>query len=201
MNKRFYIVRHGKKVKRIGDPPLSDIGVLQAKATGKYFKSLPIGKIISSPILRAKQTAELIASYLSLDVTTDELLKERINWGDDLKQTFDDFLNIWRRASFDRDWVPPIGDSSRNAGDRLNRIINLQDGSENQIVLVTHGGITADFLRNYFNETDLNSSYENFSNILEESMSECSITTVDFNPENKSYKLINLASTKHLKRL
>lgn len=201
MNKRFYIVRHGEKIKRISDPPLSDIGVLQAKATGKYFRAFSIGKIISSPILRAKQTAELIASYLSLDVITDELLKERINWGDDPKQIFDEFLKMWKRTSIDRNWMPPIGDSSRNAGNRLNRIINLQDGSENQIVLVTHGGITADFLRNYFSEMTLNSAYENFSDILEESMSECSITTVDFNPENKSYKLIDLASTKHLKRL
>lgn len=143
MNKRFYIVRHGEKIKRIDDPPLSDNGILQAKATGKYFKSFPIGKIISSPILRAKQAA----------------------------------------------------------GNRLQRLINCQDKKVNHVILITHGGIITDFLRNTFHSRTLNSAFKNFTIHMEENILECSITTIDFDLENQTSELLTLASTRHLRQL
>lgn len=185
MKKRLYLVRHGEKIKQIGDPALSEKGKLQAKATGEYFRKFPIQKVLSSPALRTQQTAEFIAHSLGLDVVLNKLLHERANWGQDPLQSSDDFLEMWQRASSERDWLPPIGDSSRMAGERLRTAASSYDTPENT-VLVTHGGIITDFLRNIFGDT------------FENNVSECSITIVEFDEATFQYELIEFASTKHL---
>ena len=198
MKKRFYLVRHGEKVKQIGDPPLSEKGFLQAKLTGKYFKTIPIKKIISSPILRTKQTAQQIAEVLALDFVIHDFLKERVNWGDDPTQSFADFLAMWERASEERDWLPPVGDSSSRAGKRLEELVGLQNCKPEHVVLVTHGGIITDFLRNVFTDTELDAKFAGFDKAKDAGVLECSITTVDFDPKTKKYELVELASVKHL---
>ena len=198
MKKRFYLVRHGEKVKQIGDPPLSEKGFLQAKLTGKYFKTIPIKKIISSPILRTKQTAQQIAEVLALDFVIHDFLKERVNWGDDPTQSFADFLAMWERASEERDWLPPVGDSSSRAGKRLEELVGLQNCKPEHVVFVTHGGIITDFLRNVFTDTELDAKFAGFDKAKDAGVLECSITTVDFDPKTKKYELVELASVKHL---
>lgn len=198
---RFYLVRHGEKVKQIGDPPLSEKGVLQAITTGKYFKNISIQKIISSPILRAKQTAHQIAEVLKIEVATHDLLKERVNWGDDPSQNFESFLAMWERASDERDWIPPVGDSSRNAGERLNKLISSQNNEIGQTVLVTHGGIITDFLRNVFSNEQLDAKCPNFTKMKDLDILECSITIIDFDAKTQKYDLVELASTKHLQEI
>lgn len=195
------MVRHGEKVKQIGDPPLSEKGVLQAKATAKHFKNLKVCKVISSPILRTKQTAQHIADELALDILIDDLLKERVNWGDDPNQSFDDFLAMWAQATLERDWVPPVGDSSRKAGERLQEIISSSDEDNGDIVLVTHGGIITDFLSNVFCDQILDAKLPIFSSEKDSSILECSITTIDYDPETRKYELLDLSSTKHLEEI
>lgn len=201
MKQTIYLVRHGDKVKRMGDPPLSDKGVLQAKATGQYFKSLQIQKIIASPISRSRQTAKYIADALALEVLTHDLLKERVNWGDDPHQTFENFLAMWNRASSERNWIPTIGDSSRAAGERLNTLVTSRIGPVDHVILVTHGGIITDFLRNIFDEQILNAKFNGFNKTRDENILECSITTIGYNRDNSTYELIELASTKHLQEI
>ncbi|MBI5151836.1 MAG: histidine phosphatase family protein [Candidatus Pacebacteria bacterium] len=77
--KRFYLVRHGEKIKTPGDPPLSDIGEKQALMTAHHLKSFQISKVYSSPILRTLQTATFIADTLHVQLEVDNLLKERVN--------------------------------------------------------------------------------------------------------------------------
>lgn len=201
MKQTIYLVRHGEKIKHIGDPHLSNKGVLQAKATGQYFKSLPIQKIIASPISRSQQTAQYIADVLALEVLTHDFLKERVNWGDDPHQTFENFLAMWERASSERNWVPPVGDSSRAAGERLHTLITSYIDPVDHVILVTHGGIITDFLRNIFDEQILNAKFHGFNKTKDENILECSITTIDYNPQDSIYELIELASTKHLQEV
>lgn len=73
---KTYLVRHGESVANTKgiyqgqtfNTPLSDMGKLQAKALAKYFESLEIKKIIASPLLRTKQTADKVALLKNLDV-------------------------------------------------------------------------------------------------------------------------------------
>ena len=66
----LYLVRHGKTeyniVKRYTgstDVGLSDEGMLQAEKTAELLKDIHFDLIVSSPLLRAKITAETIAKY------------------------------------------------------------------------------------------------------------------------------------------
>ncbi len=56
--------------------PLTDKGIEQAENTAKFLEQMNISAIYSSPIERAKHTAEIVAKHNSLDVTIDDRLIE-----------------------------------------------------------------------------------------------------------------------------
>lgn len=75
---KIYFVRHGstdsleKKISQPDDEPLNERGASQAKELGKRFTNTKIDLVISSPHLRAVQTAKEI----SKDVQTNPLFAE-----------------------------------------------------------------------------------------------------------------------------
>lgn len=94
------LVRHGRtaltEARKISggdgdDPDLSEVGVLDANAVatalgqigskGSWQRIGPISAIVSSPMKRARQTAEVIAKHHGLKVTENENLRE-ISFGD-----------------------------------------------------------------------------------------------------------------------
>jgi broad specificity phosphatase PhoE len=58
---------------------LSDLGVAQAKLAAEYLSSRPVAYLVSSPLERARQTAQPLAEALGLSVETDERLIEADN--------------------------------------------------------------------------------------------------------------------------
>jgi broad specificity phosphatase PhoE len=194
----LYFVRHGQKMPTAGEPALSELGNLQAQQTGLHFQNLPITRIIASPSLRTQQTAEHIAQATQLSHETDALLRERANWGDHPQQTFEQFIQMWTTASNNRDGQPEVGDSSRAAGQRIEQVVShlLKEPKPQHIVLVTHGGVIADFLRNLFAEEVLASLVEQFQYGKDYRIRECSITELYI--EEKQPVLRRLASVEHL---
>jgi len=86
MNKptTFYVVRHGetdwnvkRQIQGHTDIPLNANGEMQAKEMGKLFGDTHFDLAISSDLLRAKRTAEIIALEKKLAVATTERLRER----------------------------------------------------------------------------------------------------------------------------
>ncbi|MBQ6051663.1 MAG: histidine phosphatase family protein [Clostridia bacterium] len=85
----LYLVRHGKTeyntVKRYTgntDVPLSSEGISQARETALLLKDVDFDVIVSSPLLRARKTAEIIAEYHpSVPVVFMDGLRER-SFGD-----------------------------------------------------------------------------------------------------------------------
>jgi broad specificity phosphatase PhoE len=81
---RLFLVRHAD----VANPrrvlyghlpgfPLSEKGMKQAEATGRYLAAVSVGAIRASPLERAQQTAEIIARHLgSPPVVADEDLVE-----------------------------------------------------------------------------------------------------------------------------
>jgi broad specificity phosphatase PhoE len=58
---------------------LSDLGVRQAALAAAFLAQRPIGYLVSSPLERARQTAQPLADALRLPVETDERLLEAEN--------------------------------------------------------------------------------------------------------------------------
>ncbi len=76
-------VRHGQtELNRGGrlqgriDVPLSEHGEAQARALGRAFSSEPVARVLSSPLLRARATAEALAAAHECGVEIDERLIE-----------------------------------------------------------------------------------------------------------------------------
>ena len=88
----IYLVRHGqtefnreRRIQGHVDSPLTELGVRQARAVGGLLADLirdPAGwRIVSSPLGRARSTAEIVAGKLGgLPVQLDDRLKE-MSWG------------------------------------------------------------------------------------------------------------------------
>ncbi len=79
---KFYFVRHGQSTaNRDGifsspDISLTDSGRAQSEKLGKSLVSNNIGLMISSPDLRARQTAEIIASQIKYDPDKIKIVEE-----------------------------------------------------------------------------------------------------------------------------
>ena len=56
--------------------PLTDVGIKQAEHTAELLEHMNISAIYSSPIQRAKHTAEIVGKHNSIDVTIDDRLIE-----------------------------------------------------------------------------------------------------------------------------
>lgn len=83
MTSRLFLVRHGETdSNRDGlalgraDPPLNDLGVQQAERLAASLGRAQLVAVYSSPLIRARQTAEPIAERSGLDVRVDESLIE-----------------------------------------------------------------------------------------------------------------------------
>ncbi|MDH3657858.1 MAG: histidine phosphatase family protein [Nitrosopumilus sp.] len=72
--------------------PLTDTGIKQAEHTAQLLEHMNISAIYSSPIQRAKHTAEIVGKSNSLDVTTDDRLIE-LDMGKFTGMPYDEIFN------------------------------------------------------------------------------------------------------------
>lgn len=80
----IYLVRHGDALPGADevvdggydDQPLSELGRRQSQALALRMREVSVAAVYSSPIRRARQTAEFIGSALSLEVSVDRELRE-----------------------------------------------------------------------------------------------------------------------------
>ncbi|BFT72694.1 histidine phosphatase family protein [Paenibacillus sp. P36] len=198
MSTDFYLVRHAIKEKEVGDVSISVEGFEQANITAKYLENFPISRIFSSPLKRAKLTAQIIGKAAKIPIVEDIRLRERANWGDLPGQTFEEFVAMWNQCTRERDFLPPIGDSARRAGERLSScLIELSVQYPNEsIVIVTHGGLITDFMLNEFSQDELNNTHSNFINEQSNLIAECSITKISC--DGKAFCLYEFANIAHL---
>jgi broad specificity phosphatase PhoE len=145
-----HLVRHAERLGvGPGDPPISDAGRAQAVSAARALAGQPVAAVYTSPLRRALETAEIIAPVHSVEPRGHSLLRERANWGDVPGQSWQDFAEIWARCCAQRTLDPAIGDSSVEAGRRLEEFLAIVARESGEaVVAVTHGGILADFLLN-----------------------------------------------------
>ena len=178
---RFHFIRHGKRDHKIGDPSLTSEGRQEAELLARKLASNDIPRIFSSPLARTRETAEIIATILNLEVTEDSRLRERTNWGDIEGQSFDEFMAQWERCNREPDYRPSVGDSGIEADRHIEDFVSdcYLQSSKDTVIGVTHGGILTDFLLNVFSSEELSRISPKFCNdpYSGEVMRECSVTT------------------------
>lgn len=149
---RVHLVRHGAHtlidrvlVGRMEGVALSEEGRRQVRSLGGRFGARRVSGIVSSPRLRARETAEIIAQHLGLasDVTT---RLDELNFGSWTGRTFSQLEAdpLWRQWNESRSRVrPPHGETMREAQARALHYISethrARPGST--IVMVTHAEI------------------------------------------------------------
>lgn len=81
---KLYVTRHGEtawnvenKVCGVTDVALTERGREQARALAERVRERPVDRIISSPMKRARETAQIIAERCGLTVETDPRLREQ----------------------------------------------------------------------------------------------------------------------------
>ncbi len=72
--------------------PLTETGIKQAEHTAELLEHMNISAIYSSPIQRAKHTAEIVGKHNSVDVLTDERLIE-LDMGKFTGMPYDEIFN------------------------------------------------------------------------------------------------------------
>lgn len=76
MGTRFILVQHAQKKAEPGDPGLTQGGVAQAEAVAQRLDQLEVAAIYSSPMRRARETADPIAGSHQLSVTVEDRFTE-----------------------------------------------------------------------------------------------------------------------------
>lgn len=145
----LYLVRHGQtafnaegRVQGWLDVPLDDVGRWQAQQVARRFSDMSITAIYSSPLMRAAETARVIAQACRHDVIFDDRLRE-YHMGDWTGLTGDEI----RVLSPDMNWnLPeftiPNGESAQHMHERVASFLRdlMQRHAEAAVVLVSHGG-------------------------------------------------------------
>ena len=138
------LVRHGQtEPNRAGqllgrlDAPLTELGLRQAKAAAAFVVAgYEVARVVSSPLTRARQTAELFG----LPVEVDDQWVE-VDYGDydglPFKEVPDE---LWREWRADPAWTPPSGESLASVGRRVRTACAelAADAMESDVVVVSH---------------------------------------------------------------
>lgn len=167
---RLYIIRHGEtewnKVKRLQgqtDIPLAEEGIRLARETGRGMKNLPIDLVISSPLKRAVQTAQLLTEGRDVPLLTDERIIE-ISFGDwEGECIFDsEVLPTEFRRLFYEDPLhcicPPGGETFDEVRARtglfFRSLIENPEYAHKNILISTHGAASRCLLTQFYADKD-----------------------------------------------
>jgi len=150
----FHCVRHGEstynaegRLQGQSDRPvLSERGRRQSAAAAEALAAFPVETIYSSPLSRARQTAEIIAGRLGLEIRSDPRLKE-IDVGvfedrlrSELAAVYPKELARW--VSGDAEFRIPGGESRRDLARRGAEALEAVEAAGlGQVVVVGHGGL------------------------------------------------------------
>ncbi|MCC8140457.1 MAG: histidine phosphatase family protein [Lachnospiraceae bacterium] len=84
----IYLMRHGetdwnriRRLQGITDIPLNEKGIEEARQAAEWLRDVPFDRIYTSPLVRARQTAEIVRRERPIEIVETEGLKE-ISFGE-----------------------------------------------------------------------------------------------------------------------
>jgi probable phosphoglycerate mutase len=151
------LVRHGQtqwnldgRYQGRSDPPLCRTGMMECVTLAKKLSRAGIRSIFTSPLSRARQTAEIVADRLRIGPIENDPRLAEIHFGDwegntqtQVRQHWPELLNLWKTAP---DAVRfPGGETLEEARDRLRGFFKdigaLGSPDAAPALVVTHAGL------------------------------------------------------------
>ena len=148
----LYLTRHGETEHNIldrycgsTDVPLNETGIAQSHELAKRLQGMAFDAVVSSSMLRARQTADIVCAALDTRYVVYEQFAER-NMGvyegltrDEAKKQYP---NLWNRQCTNKpDDAPDGGETLREACSRIDSGMELliQEYSSKTVLLICHG--------------------------------------------------------------
>jgi broad specificity phosphatase PhoE len=145
-----FLARHGEtaynaegRFQGLGTVPLNDLGLQQAHALAEIASTRGFRELWCSPLVRARETAEIVAARLALDPIEDARLVET-DTGDWTDRTFasvraedPDGFGAYLRA--DPDWGYPGGETFRHQTERVMDVLGEIAQRPPPVLVVCHG--------------------------------------------------------------
>ena len=165
---KLILVRHGQTEMNAQslyfgklNPPLNDLGISQAYQAREKLLNIDYDNIYSSPLERAKQTAE-ICNYLDKDIVYDSNLEE-INFGIFEGLTFKEISEKYpvEVKKMKEDWKEynyVTGESPKEMLQRAISFLEILDYTKNNLI-VAHWGIINSII-SYFISGNLDSYWK-----------------------------------------
>lgn len=156
---KIIFVRHGESEKNVlgiesndlEKYPLTEKGREMAKEIAKKLKDEKIDRIISSPVLRARETAEIISKKLDVKNETDEAITE-YDFGQWNGMSFEKILDNFQKwkeegKSEFSEKIGETGESRNEVVKRVKKFANkiIKENPGKTILVISHGGIHAAF--------------------------------------------------------
>ncbi|SKA83162.1 probable phosphoglycerate mutase [Caloramator quimbayensis] len=202
---KIYLIRHGETLWNreqrsqgcSNDIPLSEEGLLQAKAIAKRLKKEKIDLVYSSDLIRAYKTASIISKEHNRNVNKCREFRE-INLGDweglrfdEIKEKYNDIYNVWRKTPH-LAIIPNaerVSDIIIRAIGKLNKII--EENEDKNILIVSHG-ITIKVMIAHILGMEL-------SNLHKIRQDNTALNIIEYNGD--SYDILLMNDTCHLKEI
>lgn len=146
----FYFIRHGetdwnveRRLQGSTDIPLNENGLMQAKQCAKALKNYTYNRLITSPLMRAHQTAQAIADELNLNVEVMDEFTER-SFG-----VAEGLTHEMIQASYPNDEIPglePLDEFITRIKIGLDKIIKSTNQTQHRVLIVAHGAVINRFI-------------------------------------------------------
>lgn len=144
--RRLYFVRHGQtdwnkehKLMGLADIPLNEEGARQAEAVRDALRERHFSAILSSPLRRAQQTAEIITeAHPGLKVVTVDCLRERDFGEFEGRENDGAYFGLWRYGA---DTIER-GETTTALNERISACMQQIDQRyDGDVLVVAHGGV------------------------------------------------------------
>lgn len=160
-----YLTRHGQTVwnldKRLqgsGNSDLTDLGIYQAEQLKKRLDNINLDIVYTSPLERAKKTANILRGNRDIEVVDVDGFKE-ISFGEYEGHTEEELLKVGKGKEIKEifngsmDIKAPGGESLRELYNRVGEALdNILKNSINKNILIVAHGMTLKAIMNYFNK-------------------------------------------------
>lgn len=159
MRRSYFILRHGQSAANVAgrissrvievafDPPLTDAGAKAVEASVKRFLAdsrIDCMEVVSSPFLRARQTAEIAAGILGTGYRVDWRLRER-DFGIYDRMSDKNYSIVWKNDEAgkpsDDYLVEPVKSVLRRVKDLIEDLEEAD--SADPVLLCTHGDVAS----------------------------------------------------------